>query len=311
MPLTTSPRPLHTLAMVLLASAALSACGGQQKAAGPPPDFKFEIDVRVSLDSQKDKGVSGMPVLLDGKTIGYTDREGKFRALLTDKPKTEVTLAIGKNPAYKFVPNEEYEKTVQLSLKYNKERTGVIAEPVQLFTSVASAEVEYLVWVSADCDKELEPVKCVGIPVKMGDKVVGTTDTQGRAHFVHVGTPNQTLSVMLDTSTPDLEGNSRNIEPASPTFEVELAKESQVYNIRETFTEIESEDSKKKTKRSKRKSSRRAAKKSPRKKSSSKKSTGSKSTKKTSSKKVSSKKTTPKKTEPKSSGSKEDPISLF
>ncbi|MEC9396991.1 MAG: hypothetical protein VYE40_11100 [Myxococcota bacterium] len=311
MPVTTSPSPLKTLAMVLLSSAALSACGGQQKAAGPPPDFKFEIDVRVSLDSQKDKGVAGMPVLLDGKTIGYTDREGKFRALLTDKPKTEVTLAIGKNPAYKFVPNETYETTQALSLKYNKERTGVIAEPVQLFTSVASAEVEYLVWVSADCDKDLEPVKCVGIPVKMGDKVVGTTDAQGRAHFVHVGTPNQTLALTLDTTTPDIEGNSRNIEPASPTYEVELGKEAQVYNISETFTEIEEEDTKKKTKRSTRRKSTRRVAKSSSKKSPSKKSTGGKSTKKSSSKKVSSKKSTPKKETKKSSGSKEDPISLF
>jgi len=294
----------------ILVGVASSACGGQQQAAGPPPDFKFEIDVRVSLDSQKEKGVAGMPVLLDGKTIGYTDSEGKFRALLTDQKDTEVTLAIGKNPAYKFIANEKYEVTKPLKLNYNKARTGIIAEPIQLLTSVASAEVDYLVWVAADCG-DLEPIKCSGLPVMVGDKQITTTDSQGRAHFVHVGTPKSMLEVKIDTMTPDIEGNSRNIEPASPTFEVELGKAPQVYTIAETFAGIEDEEPKKKTTKRRRTASRKKSSKSSSRKSTGRKKSSKSSSKKTASTKKSSSSKKSSSTKKTSGGSKEDPISLF
>lgn len=292
-------RPI--LCALLFTLTGLMACGGgQQPAAGPPPLFKFEIDVQVK-EKTTGAGIPGLAVLLDGKSIGYTNREGKFRGLLTEKHNTEIVLGLGKHDDYKRLSNEKYDKVETLTVKYNDDQTGLLAQPIQLHTQLVSGRKDYLVWVSANCDKKLSDKKCSDMPVKVGKQVVGVTDAQGRAHFVHTGSPGDKLEVVIDTTAPDISGDERGLTPPLPSYTLELQDHSTVYAIEESFAALVEEAPKRKTTRRKRR----------------RKSVGSKSRNTGSRKSIvvssKSKKKEPKKEtkkEPKKS-SREDPISLF
>lgn len=283
------------LSLALLLGGALLGfvgCGDQNAPKGPPPKFMFELEAFATTEGGKP--APGLPVLLDGKIIGYTDRNGEFRGVIHEEYRKEVELRLGEVDEFAYLEDP----FTKQELVVKKRKDGKLnAIPVSLIAKVRSRTLDYLVWVKVECE---DAKHCEDLPVKAGDEIVATTDAFGRAHFVHEGTPGSVLEVTIENTVEREEGPLQ-LEPANPVYEIELGEGAEVLSIQESFSPAEVEDEgagvKKKTRRKK-----------PRKKTRRKKPRKKKTTrKKPKKKKKTTRKKPPKKKEPK----KEEPIQLF
>lgn len=250
-----SPSPrlwrLIGAAIVVITMVATAACGEEEKKAAPQVgQFKLE----VSVTDETEQPVAKAPVIFDGKTVGYTDKDGLFQAVLTEKFGTEVSVAVGKMDAY-FVP-EEAQTTV--TLKRAKTLEGGMNTPINLNATVRSARKDYLVWVETECGEYLDDAKCQDLPVMFNGEEVARTDENGKAHFDFEGVPEETAKVSIKTpkyepKPDDDEDAAYVMKPADPSYDVKLGLESEVLVIKERFADpVAAERAKKKAERRRR-----------------------------------------------------------
>lgn len=208
-------------------------CGNQADKPDPteqPHDFQIEVEV-TDTDG---KVVPEAPVKLDGKIIGYTDKEGKFGASLREKPGTKIELAIGDVDGYRIVDKQSV--TEKLELKPNLSGQGYKGVPVLLHAVAESVQRRYLVWIDATCKDSLPADACQGLLVKRGDDVVATTDRLGKAHFNLREQPQEKIAVTIDTPTSDGEDDDApTFEPGDPTYKVTLGIDPTIYRLEPTF----------------------------------------------------------------------------
>jgi hypothetical protein len=223
-----------------------AGCGGDQKKKGPPPKQDFKIEVEVT--DERNEAVPEAPVNIDGKTIGYTDRNGELVATIRDRPGTKIELEIGDMEGYRFVSDQK--KTEKLKLR--KSVTGKGYQPVGIPFSakVTSTTQPYLIWVRALCDDEtMESTDCKGLPIKRDGQIVARTDQTGRAHFSLDEEPQTKTTIMIDTPESqesedgdDDEGKIPTFKPAHPTFDISFSHEPKVYLIEQKFEDPTAEE---------------------------------------------------------------------
>lgn len=225
--------PLALLLAAFGLAVGLGGCGDSEpKKKAPPPryDFKFKVDV-TDTDAEP---IPAVPVKLGGKTIGYTDRSGKFEGTVHERPGTEVTLELGEIDGYQ--PLEKSSVTETLEVKPGLSGNGKQPVPVLLHSVVKSTQQPYLVWVKATCDEEtLEQENCAGLQVLRDGDPVAVTDRLGRAHFSFEDEGQTRLRLTIDTPAPDDEKDIPRMEPADPLYEVELNSDPEVYLVEQTF----------------------------------------------------------------------------
>ncbi|MFP4598032.1 MAG: hypothetical protein ACLFVJ_07260 [Persicimonas sp.] len=219
---------------VCAAATALAAGCGDEAPQGPPPTHQFKLE--VSVTDEGENPIPKAPVVLDGKTVGYTDRDGLFQAVLNEQDGAEVQLSIGKMDDY-MVP-EDAEQVETLKLKKSLEG-AMKPVPVSMHTTLRSMRTDYLVWLDVECDEFLDD-KCAELPVMVNGEERTRTDHHGAAHFVVTDVPESTLEITIETpqyepSADDDEDSSFVMKPKNPTYEVELGLESEVLLIKESF----------------------------------------------------------------------------
>jgi hypothetical protein len=219
------------VALVVLAPL---GCGNEAKKPDPteqPHDFQIEVEV-TDTDGEV---VPEAPVKLDGKTVGYTDKEGKFDATIREKPGTKIELAIGDIDGYRLVDTQSV--TEKLKLKQNLSGKGYKGVPVLLHAVAESVQLRYLVWVDATCKDSLPADACQGLLVRRGGEVVATTDRLGKAHFNLREQPDEKISVTIDTpeSKGEEDDETPTFKPADPTYEMSLGIEPTIYRLEPTF----------------------------------------------------------------------------
>lgn len=217
----------------LLAATALAACGGDEQEDQGPQLFDFKLDVQA-VDGAG-KPVVKAPVMLDGNTIGYTDKDGRFLALLNEEQGKEVTLASAPPDGYIKIA----ESTITAKLKVRQDSSGAITgDTVSLPVTFEAAQHQHLVWVTLTCGEDLPPGACAEIGIKNGDdELVATTDPFGRAHFLIDGAPGKVVDLTLDTRRPAAEGSAPyTLEPVEPSFHIDFDRDPEVFLIKQTFT---------------------------------------------------------------------------
>jgi hypothetical protein len=240
-------------ALVALLTVIVSFGCGEEEVAAPPPVHQFKLEVSV-IDTN-DNPVAKAPVLLDGKTVGYTDRAGLFQAVINEREGVQIDLGVGKMEEYLIPEDASTTATLKLAKTLEGARQAV---PVDLHTTVRSAREDYLVWIDADCGEYLDSSKCQDLPVMHNGKEVARTDDEGKAHFAFEGVPSETVTVSLDTpmyepTADDDEDDSFVMKPADPSYDIELGLGTEVLRISETFNDpVAAEKAKKKTKRRRR-----------------------------------------------------------
>ncbi len=242
----------------------LGACGEEP----PPPAPKVaEYSVEVKTTDIDQNPLAKVPVMLDSKVVGFTDKDGVFKGVLKEQEGKEVTLDVGEVEGYRWT----MKTTVTEKLRLNSSGDGI---PITLNAAAETRLKEYMVWVQAKCDG-LEDSNCQNLEVKKDDEVVATTDEFGYAYFITEAVPETDLTVVLDTPTQNTVDAKVIMSPEDPKYTVKLGLDPHVYLIEETFTNAVAP---KKTVR--KKSSKKRAKKSSKKKSSKKKTAKKKTTKK-------------------------------
>ncbi len=237
-PSTASRRPSGALraglVAALLAAMALPACGDQQQNTGPK---LYQFKLEVSVTDEDENPVPKAPVVLDGKTVGYTDADGEFKAFLTDQEGKKVQIGLGEMDQYILPDDVTHTET----LKRTKSLKGKITPvPVSLQATVRSARKSYLMWLEVTCGKYLDASKCHDLPVMYKGKEVARTDAEGRAHFSFEAVPEDTVKVSIHTpkyvpKPGDDDDASFVMKPADPTYDVKLGLDSQVLVLKETF----------------------------------------------------------------------------
>lgn len=296
----------------------LAACGsGEEKAPAEKPTFKFPLQVTVNSAAQAP--IPGVPVLLmlngmdsDAKTIGYTDKDGKFEALIDAHHDTPVAVSLTPPHGYAFASGKDILDDVLTAKIDDKDPTLVHTNTLILNATYASKDVDHLVWVKLQCPEPDGQTLCKDVPIKLGDEIVTTTDMEGRAHFVISDVPNKTVRVTIDTTIAISDEDVLQLEPIDPGFNLTLPSSPQVFTINEILTlpaEVEEEEKTAKKSRPARSASKKASKKSTKKASAAKSSFSFGETKKTPPPKKTAKKPVEKKEDKPKSNS--NGISLF
>ncbi len=238
---------LATITATLLGT--LVGCGEDPP---PPPPPKHDFTVEVEVTDTDENPLPRVPVTLDGRVVGHTDKDGKFSGKLTELAGTDVTLGVKDIEGYRFV-NEETSVMEKLkTTTVNGEKSGV---PLFLQIQAESITKEYLVWVEAKCGDGLEG-ECEDLPVLLDGEEVARTNPLGFAHFSFSDVPQNDLKLTIDT--PDPEGDDETkLSPADPEYALTLDLDSHIYLIEESF---ENPDAKKTKKRRRRPRRRRASK---------------------------------------------------
>ncbi len=219
---------------VCAAAVAVTAGCGDEAPQGPPPTHQFKLEVSVTDESENP--VPKAPVVLDGKTVGYTDRDGLFQAVLNEQNGAEVQLTIGEMDDY-LVP-EDAAQVETLKLKKSLEG-DMQAVPVSMHTTVRSMRTDYLVWLDTECDEFLDD-KCADLPVMVNGEERTRTDHNGAAHFVVTGVPESSLEIAIKTpqyepSADDDDDSAFVMKPKNPSYEVDLGLDPEVLLIKESF----------------------------------------------------------------------------
>ncbi len=175
----------------------------------------------------------------EAKTIGYTDKDGKFEALIEAHHKTPVAISLTPPKGYSFSTGTDLIDDTLLVKPDEKDGTLVHANTLILNATYQSKEVEHLVWVKLDCPSRDGNTLCKDMPLKIDDEIVATTDLEGRAHFTVSEVPGKTLRVTLDTTASLDDDRIIDLEPLDPGYNLELPNKPQVFTIEQTLTEPE------------------------------------------------------------------------
>jgi hypothetical protein len=222
------------LGALLTACALTAACGGGGEATQEaPPTFDFKIDVLVTDTS--DKPVVKAPVMLDGQTIGYTDKDGRLLAVITEVAGKEIELATA--PPEGYAAKSELIIRTKLTLREGQDGSAV-GGTAQLHAKMERALHEHLIWISLECGSDLPPGACADLEVKNDQgETIATTDPFGRAHVLLTGAPDKPAELTIDTRRPPAEGSQPyQLEPAEPSFTIEFGRSPEVFVIKQAFT---------------------------------------------------------------------------
>lgn len=249
-------RARHVMAsLAALTIANSTACGsGDEAPAAAPITFKFPI--HATTKTVQGEPLPGIPVLLtlggedaETKTIGYTDKNGEFKALVNAKHDTPIVLGLNAPDDYNFEEGQDFIDDRLLAKKDEKDPTLVHTNTFVLKGTYSSKQVEQLVWVKLDCpskDKGGDTL-CHDVAIKRGDEILATTDLEGRAHFTIKGVPGETLRLEIENSVlvDEDEDQYVQLEPANPGFNIKINKVPQAFVIHETFAMPEEEEEEK------------------------------------------------------------------
>lgn len=227
-----------------IAACLCAACGSDAtQAPAERPTFKFPL--QVTAKSVTDEPIPGVPVLLildgmdnEAKTIGYTDKDGKFEALIDANHKTPVAVSLTPPEGYTFAKGKDILDEVLLVKPDDKDGALVHANTLILDATYKNKDVEHLVWVKLECPK---PELCKDIPIKLEGEIVATTDLEGRAHFVVIDAPDKTVRITIDTTVAISDEDVMQLEPVNPGFNLKLPAEPQLFTINEKLSEMEPE----------------------------------------------------------------------
>lgn len=225
---------LTCVGALFAACALTAACGGGGEAAEEaPPTFDFKIDVLVT--DTADKPVVKAPVMLDGKTIGFTDKDGRLLAVITEIPGKEVELATA--PPEGYAATGELVSRTKLALREGQDGSAV-GGTAQLQAKMERALHEHLVWISLECGSDLPPGACADLEVKNDQgETIATTDPFGRAHVLLTGSPDKPAELTVDTRRPLADGSAPyQLEPAEPSFTIEFGRSPEVFVVKQAFT---------------------------------------------------------------------------
>lgn len=223
-------RALGILTLVTLLGAA--ACGDEGPPP-PPPTYQFTVEVQVEDSNQNP--VPKVPVLLDGKVVGYTDRDGKFSGTLTDRADKELTLSVNDVEGFRFAADSNSVTETLKITKVNGQDSGV---PIFLQVQAESIKKDYFVWIKAVCDDSLPT--CAGMPVTLNGREVAKTNHLGYAHFSFKDVPQNDVEIKIDTpSHSPSDKDSARYEPRDPSYKLTLDLESHIYLVEENFTNPE------------------------------------------------------------------------
>lgn len=242
-------RPTTRIAIAILITAATGTTLGCGEDPPPPPPPKHDYTVEVEVTDTDENPLPRVPVTLDGRVVGHTDREGKFAGKLNEIAGKDVTLGVQDITGYRFI-NEKTSVTETLkTTTVNGTQSGI---PLYLQIQAESITKDYLVWVEASCGDDRQE-KCEGLPVLLDGEEVARTNRLGYAHFSFADVPQNDVMVSIDT--PDDEDEK--LEPADPQYALTLDLDSHIYMIDETFEPPGA--AKSKTKRRRRRPRRRRA----------------------------------------------------
>jgi len=228
----------HTIptrfALLVAGAALLAACGNESGAEEQGPQlFEFKVDVLVE-DTNK-KPIVKAPVQLDGKTVGFTDKDGHFLATLRDEPGKEIEVRVAVPEGFAQVS----EPAIKTKLKIRAEASGeTVGETVALQTQFEPAKHEHLVWIALECAPELPVGACADLNIKNeDDEIVATTDPLGRAHILLNGMPGKSVNLTVETRRSAFpEGVAPYVlSPTEPTFHIDFNKDPEVFVIKQTF----------------------------------------------------------------------------
>jgi hypothetical protein len=246
-----------TLAALALA---LTACSGgeSQRKIASTFTFPVEIDVNVSEDDEVKGGLARVPVKVDDKVIGYTDKDGKFSAYIQEKPGAEVQLSLGSMNGWVF---ENDSSTNQLRVKRGVDNKPNPI-PLKLSAKAMNIELDYLVWVKLDCPEDkIDPTLCADIPIKLDGQEVARTALDGRAHFSSRAPIESKHTVEI--LTPKFDQSAEEpamVRPPNPTYTLKLDELSEVFILEQTLVDAivlagDNDDKRKTGRRTKRKGS--------------------------------------------------------
>lgn len=227
--------PVTTLltAVLMLGTLTLSACGDP-----PPPPMPSEIEfsLEVFVYDQDETPVPRLPVLVDGQTVGHTDKNGSFAARILEAPNTPIELSLGETSKYRFTSDNIVRETLTVRHGVEGQPVGL---PVTLRTSVHSLQNAYLAWVELKCDELLKKEACENIPLQLDGKKVATTDADGKAHFAFDGVIGNKSILTIETPTFPKDSEDYVVfDPKQPSYELNLGLDSTVFHIEETFTDL-------------------------------------------------------------------------
>ena len=225
---------VHPAFVTLLVSSILAAfllgCGDDE---GPReiPDYDFDIEVETTTDD--DIAVPGVPVELDGEVVGYTDSDGRFEATLREQPNELVELSIRDIDGYRILDDDTtIEETLRLVERLDGD--GYRGVPVRQSIELQSTLQEHLLWVSIECDDDLDDSYCQDVPIELDGELMARTDRQGTAHFPFESTSGTEHNIAV---VPEADDSDIDIEPDAPRYNIVAGAESSVFYIAETFTD--------------------------------------------------------------------------
>ncbi len=220
-------------AVLMLSSLTLGACGDPPP---PPMPSEFEFSIEAFVYDQNDAPVARVPILIDGQVVGYSDKDGAFVAKILESPNTDIELSLGDLSGYRFTSDNVVRETLVVRQGVGGAPVGL---PITLRASVHSLKNSYLAWVKINCDDSLREGSCENMPIKLDDKVVATTDNQGKAHFAFEGIIGKKSLVTIDTPVYQKDSDYYVVfDPKQPSFELNLGIDNTVFVIEESFTDL-------------------------------------------------------------------------
>lgn len=217
----------------------VAGCGDDDDEPRQLPEYEFPLNVEAS--DRDDNPIPGLPVLLDGETIGFTDADGNFEATLLERPRETIRLAVDHTDSHRVLDDEPFvEQTLQITESLHGDYRGV---PVYLRVDVEPVLHQHLLWVQIDCDDDLDDEFCTGLPVLVDGVEVAETDRLGHAHAVLESRPGNTHEVSIATPEHDDEDDdSPKFAPADPVFEFEFEPDASIYHVEQEFTDDSEDD---------------------------------------------------------------------
>ena len=195
------------------------------------PDYDFELEVETTTD--ENEAVPGVPVAVDGEIIGYTDSDGHLKATLREQPNAVIELSVNDIDGYRIVDdNPTIEETLRLVERFDDD--GYRGVPVRHRVELQSTLQEHLLWVSIDCDDDLDDSYCQDVPVELDGELMARTDHQGTAHFPFETTSGTEHEIAI---LPEADDSDIDIKPDAPHYNLVASAESSVFYISETFTD--------------------------------------------------------------------------
>ena len=223
---------LRLMTLGLLLSSVLLACGDSDPGPPPPPP-EFEFGLEVVVTNPGDEPIAGVPVLLDGAVVGFTDAAGRFEGYLVEAPGIEIELGVRAIDGYRI--RTERSKIHQLSVSRGLEG-NIRGIPITHRVEMISVRNEYLGWFSVTCDQYLDDKHCSNLPILLDGEEVARTDHRGIAQFVFPGVPEQEVTFTIQT--PDLSPDENvMIEPRRPRFTAKLDHDATIFRASQEFTD--------------------------------------------------------------------------